>query len=177
MPLPGKNPCHWLPPSPQSAAAEGLSREGGPWQQVPPPSHPKRPGSGTTEGQLWAVVHWPRLAPRSPARPLLGWARPRLPRTRGEQHGQAGQHSERGRVGPALATPGRSVCSPRAVEPHSPMSRQCHCPRGATPPAACPLCQSRCRVWCRALSPPPGAGLARPPLPSTRSPGRSFADF
>lgn len=180
--------CHWLAASIPTVCGPRGARPGGwHWQQVPLPppavppfSHTKRPGSGTTERQLWAVLHWPRLAPRSPATPTPpspGWARPHLPRTRGGPAwtGRAAQREGPGGASPRLSRP--VSVPPGLSSPTAP------CPVSATAPPARRMspCASRaalCGVAPSPRPPPtPGAGLAHPPVPSTHSPGCSFADF
>lgn len=143
MPLLGKNPCvTGCLRSHSSLDAEGLGQEGGIGSKsrcLPcstPFLHPKRPGSGTTERQLWIVLHWPCLAPRSPA----PWARPGLVclgpwGTSLDRPGSTARGARWGQLSPPLA----GQCASRAVQPHSPTSRSCHCPQGAILPAACPL--------------------------------------
>lgn len=141
------------------------------WQQVlllsPQPrssSHPEPPGSGTTERQLWAVPHWPGPHPyRGLALAItLAWARPCLPRTTGATWvGWAAQRE--GPVGPALATPGSSVCPMGCPAPAPcPVSATTH--RAPPHPPHAPSCQSRCRVWCRAFSPSGWVGSPSPPI-------------
>lgn len=74
-----------------------------------------------------------------------------------------GAAQREGPVGPALATPGSSVCprGPPAPAP-CPVSATTH--RAPPHPPHAPSCQSRCRVWCREISPSGWVGSPSPPL-------------
>lgn len=172
--------CHWLPPSPQSADTEGLEQEGGigSRSRCPPCSPPFLPpqAPGLRDHRKAAVgcvttgLAWPQG-------PLVAWAGPGLicPGPEGtslDRPGSTARGARWGQPSPPLA----GQCAPRAVQPHRPMSCQCHCPTGRHPTRRMPPCASRAAV-CGVAPSPPGAGLAHPPLPSTHSPGHSFADF
>lgn len=145
------------------------------WQEVllpslQPPSCTQAPGlrdhRKATSGcaTLLACPEVPRL---------LDWARPCLPRTTGASRGGPGSTVK----GARGASPhhSRPVSVPLGLSSPSPTSRQCHHPQGATSPTACPLVPVA--LPCGVAPSPPGAGFAYPPLPSTHSPGRFFADF
>lgn len=169
--------CHWLPPLPLPGHC-GAQPRGWHWRQVLLPSlrSPLAPtlstwAQGPQQGNC-GLGHnglaWPEVSL------MLGQMPPHLP-TQCRPGGQAAQQG--GQLGP-ISVPSAPAhrCAPtRAGQPHSP------CPVSATasgcrlahrmPPRAS---RAAC-VVSRLL--PLGAGLAHPPLPSTHSPGRFFADF
>lgn len=88
--------------------------------------------------------------------------------------GRAAQREGPGGASPRHPWPVRVLPSGcLAPSPHVP---SVPLPTGRHPARRMPPCASHAAV-CGVAPSPPGAGLARPPLPSTRSPGRSFADF
>jgi len=175
--------CHWLAASiPTVRGARGARPGGWHWQQVPLPSlqcplppTPSARAQGPQKGSCglcYTGLAWPRGPLPPPIPPSPGWARPHLPRTRGEPAwtGRAAQREGPGGASPRHSRPVRvppGLSSPRAPRP---VSATAHGALPPAPPAACPLVPVALPcVVSRPLPdpPPPGAGLAHPPLPST----------
>lgn len=166
-----KPPCHWLTPFPLPWTLWGLVK--GAVLAAPslqPSSCPPTAGLGTTERHC-GLGHIGQAWPQAP--PAPAWVRPHLPgTTASQQGGWVTQQRSLAKASPPC--PGQSVCP--QTWPSSPTAHvlSVPLPTGTASPTACPPCQSRCHVRCRAFS--PGAGSAPSPLVYSL-PGRFFADF
>lgn len=142
--------CPHLPETLWRAGQEGGLAVGAAAACSSPSIHPKCPGSGTTERHL--PIGPLRLTYPGPTIPLtMGWMRLICPGPQGPAW--VGSAMSRAGLGqPSLSQTGQ--CPP----PHwlsRPTAHVLSVPPSRAPsrPPHAPSCQSRCRVWCCALSP------------------------